>query len=123
MTLVTHRRHDEEVAGPRGGDVEDARRLLALARHLLGRVRDQLGWQAAGELQGTELPLGVHPARGLRCRRVGGEITEHDHRELESLRAVDRHDADALRPFLDDGGIARLAVGCLLGEVLDEGAE
>ena len=121
--LIGDGRDDEQIARASGSDVGDAHSLLAVALQEPRSVVQQLGWRAGRERHGPDLALGIYEPRGLPRRRRRAGVAEDDHRELQPLRLVDAHDADAFGPFLDHRRFRRLAPLGVRGEPVDEGAE
>ena len=106
-------RHDQQVAGARAGDVEQAPRLGAGLLLLLRTSASQPGgWQPSRK------PIAIWPSSQSGTVSIGayavvGGVVERDDRRLEALGLVDRQDADGVGV----AGARRRQVG-LLARVL-----
>ena len=123
VTIIADDGQHEQLPRARRRDIEEPMRLFAvLLQDLLASI-EQLLRRGAAERHRPELALWVDVTRRIAEGRVGGRVDEDDDGELEALRLVHRHDADAVGAFLDDGRLVRAAALGVILEARDEGAE
>src|ERR1700720_2412299 len=79
--------------------------------------------RASREFHGGQLRRGLDISRRVGASLVARDIGQYDDRELKALRTMDRHDAHALGPFLDDRRLARLVTLGARFELVDERAK
>ncbi len=117
-------RRTEQVAGARRRDVRRRGRLLpGRARPRAPRAaRSSAGAQPA-RLTAQRRPSGVHPPRRGAPRQVGADVDEHHDRELEPLRLVHGHQADAVAALLEDRRLRGARLRRFVAQPLDEAAE
>ena len=119
---VADRRHDEQVAGPRRRHVGDANALRFLSFVLDVRRVDELLRRQPEQLHRAQALLAPQRPLGP-ARQLGGHVRQDDDRELQALRRVDGHHADAVRVFLDHRRLRAADPLRLLVQLLHKTAE
>ena len=69
------------------------------------------------------LPVGSNPPAGVGAQSLARQVSKDDDRELEALRLVHGHQADAVAVFLEDRRFRRLRCLCREPQLVDESAE
>jgi hypothetical protein len=112
---VADHRHDQHLAGASGGNVRDAHRFLLVVPQHVVPLLEQLDRRTAGERHGPQSAGWIDVPRRL-PRGLGSRGIDQDHhRELEPFGLVNRHDAHAVGPLLDDRRLGRsTSLGLLL---------
>ena len=123
MLFVANRRHHDQIARASRRDVQQSNRLLLVALMLSRLILLQLARRASREFHRRQLRRRLDIARRVLARFVAGDIGQDDDRKLEALRAMHRHDPDALGPFLDDRRLAGLVAFGARFELVDERRE
>ena len=120
---VTDGWNDEQFPGASRRDVRETDALLPVARHLRRFVIKQLQRLPPAEPHRAQAPIGINVTVRRLPVKPACRIRQNHDRELQSLRAVDRHQTHAIAAFFENGRLPSLARSGLFPQVLDESPE
>jgi hypothetical protein len=119
LRFVADRGDDEQIPSAGHSHVGDPHGLGPVALQLDVPVAEQVVRHDPAQRFRPQPSVGVHELRRIVAHTAAGQVRQHDHRELQPLGLVHRHDPHALGSLLDDGCFAATANLCLLFQHLE----